>query len=381
MVWEFPAVSHTRIEVWKKPQFTRKGMWWFTLFFGMFGLHHLLLRSPQTTILFFIANCLSFGYCYFYDLIQLSESTYSGVGTEGLNKYGLNHPWGPLGLAKGMWIPESGEPMQASDSGPTPTAPPAAPTPMVGGGTSDPANPWFFFVYSLLLPLAPLALAIAGDTKNALSRFLFLTIIPFGFLLYAGSLVYDYWMLLSQPSDVALFGTKRFFPFTVLGMDKDGHSPSLTGKQELIGCPPANNLQMLIRMMLPLLRFFFPELANGLETAISTAETVKTQVVDRGIAAGQQAIQTGQQFKATAETLTTKIPEALTKAQQIASNPESLIPQAKMVGGGKGQEDSPLLQGLTIGSIVAVVGGGLLLQASRSFSSWSNDRTDSPPFP
>ena len=117
---ELPAVSQTRIEFWKTPQFTQNGMWWFTLFFGFFGLHHLLLRSPQTTILFAIVNMMSFGYLWFYDLIQLSSS--GGNDTNSLNTYGLAHPWGPLGLAQGLWMtPEEAEAKQkepASEEGP-----------------------------------------------------------------------------------------------------------------------------------------------------------------------------------------------------------------------------------------------------------------------
>ena len=60
MVWEFPAVSQTRREFWDGPQYNRQAMWLFTLFFGFFGLHHLLLRSPQTAIMVFLANLLTF---------------------------------------------------------------------------------------------------------------------------------------------------------------------------------------------------------------------------------------------------------------------------------------------------------------------------------
>jgi hypothetical protein len=423
MDWEFPAVSQSTIDVWKTAQYTRKGMWWFTLFFGFFGLHHLLLRSPQTTILFIIANVLSLGYCYFFDLIQLSAPEYGGVGTKGLNKFGLSHPWGPLGVAKGMWIDDPEEVKIVPRPPPLPSAPPAAAGqqeeaagkqqqeqkqqevagqqqevagqqqaaagPMVGGAEpkakakDEPPSPWFFFIYSLLLPIAPLALTIAGDGKNALTRLLFLTIIPFGFILYGFSIVYDYFILLAKPTDVLLFGSKRPFPFNMLGMDKDGHSSNITGKEDLIGCPPANNLQMLLGMALPLLRIAFPEAADGIEQALQTAQTVKQtgmEVANKTVAAGKQAAETAQQFKGAADTLVTKVPQAIGQAEQLASNPESLIPKAKMVGGGAKDQESPILQGLTLGTMAALIGGGLLLQISRSFT-LPHDRTDSPPNP
>jgi hypothetical protein len=107
MVWEFPAVSQSRKEFWGKPQYTKSGMWWFTLVFGIFGLHHFLLRSPQTGLIFLIANIISLGYLWFYDLIQLSGEERGGVSEESLDKHGLSWGFGALGLAKGMWV--SGE--------------------------------------------------------------------------------------------------------------------------------------------------------------------------------------------------------------------------------------------------------------------------------
>jgi TM2 domain-containing membrane protein YozV len=105
MAWEFPAVSQTRVEFWKQPQFTKSGMWWFTLIFGFFGLHHLYLRSPQTAIIFLIANFFSLGFLWFYDLIQLSNV---GESLENLNRHGLNTHLYNMGLAQGMWKePES----------------------------------------------------------------------------------------------------------------------------------------------------------------------------------------------------------------------------------------------------------------------------------
>ena len=100
MVWEFPAVSHTRYDFWKAKQYTQSGMWWFTLVFGALGLHHYMLRSPQTGMIFFLTNVLLCGYPWFYDLIQLSSY---GESMEELNEFGLGHPWGPLGMAQGMW--------------------------------------------------------------------------------------------------------------------------------------------------------------------------------------------------------------------------------------------------------------------------------------
>lgn len=134
MVWEFPAVSQSRKEFWGEPQYTRFGMWLFTLFFGFWGVHHLMLRSPQTALMCCLVNIFTFGYWYFYDLIQLSSKEYGGLGDDGLNAYGLGSPWGPLGIAQGMWI-------QPPSLAPQPQQPQQPQQPPQQGGSKEPAKP------------------------------------------------------------------------------------------------------------------------------------------------------------------------------------------------------------------------------------------------
>jgi hypothetical protein len=78
MVFETPqiikeSVAASHIALWGEPQFTRFGMFWFTVFFGWFGAHHLMLRSPLTAFLFFLTNTFMGGYWYFFDLIKKIE--------------------------------------------------------------------------------------------------------------------------------------------------------------------------------------------------------------------------------------------------------------------------------------------------------------------
>ena len=225
---EFPAVSQTRIEFWKVPQFNRVNMWWFTLLFGFFGLHHLLLRSPHTAIIFAFGNILLLGYPWFYDLLQLSHEDYSGLGTEGLNKYGMDHPFGILGMAQGMWLSEDG------------IAPP--PPQDENGEASSPPSPVTFLLYCLTLPIGALSCLIAGDMHNSLARVILLFLIPIGFILPFGFLtivpsaflfstiasMYDIFNLAVRPANTILLGVKRPFPFAPFVMDDDGHSPGLS---------------------------------------------------------------------------------------------------------------------------------------------------------
>jgi hypothetical protein len=74
-------------------------MFVFTLFFGFLGLHHVMLRSPLTGVMFFFGNALTLGYWWMYDLIQIACTS-----EDDLNKYGLGFPFFiETGIAVGMW--------------------------------------------------------------------------------------------------------------------------------------------------------------------------------------------------------------------------------------------------------------------------------------
>lgn len=384
MVWEFPAVSQSRKEFWAKPQYTKSGMWWFTLVFGFFGLHHFLLRSPQTGLIFLIANIISLGYLWFYDLIQLSGEEKGGVSEDSLDKHGLSWGFGALGLAKGMWV--SGEAGAEA-----------------GAGADAPPNPFYFLAYALLIPIAPLAQLIAGDTYNSVSRFLDLTVIPGGFLFYLGAMIYDYMILFLFPGDLMVFGSKRFFPFTFLGMDPDNHSPNITAKVDYAPCPPDNMFTTLIKIMIPLAKQIpgVSVVATAVETALDTAKVVKEQVVEKGVEKAQKVArvvgQVGQ--------IATSIPQAVASAGGAASSlaasastfagPSLPVSPAQgaqgtqgtpvrgtMVGGAKKTKETSYnsLEYLTLGSLAALVGGGLLVGINRGLETYIvKGKDDSPP--
>lgn len=426
MVWEFPAVSQTRIEFWKKPQFTQSGMWWFTLIFGFLGLHHFYMRSPQTGLIFLIVNFISLGYLWAYDLVQLSSS--GGYTTETLNKHGLAHPWGALGLAQGMWkepdtslFPKMGYTIPGKilspppASAPPPTAPPAtAPPPtappvkeglgvnfkeynalgnprgtMVGGAREDePPNPLWFLLYSLAIPCAPLAQLIAGDTNNAVSRFADLTVIPLGFTFYLCAMLYDYWVLFSNPADLLVAGSKRFFPFTYLGMDADGHSEMLTGVSEIKSCPPDNFIMTMLRIGKPAISILAPGVGKTIDSALDTkqevektVETTKKLVVDGALAKAEKATQLATQIGS----LSAMPPAGMVPSTDgIAQfrNPVTGQGLGTMVGGRRLEPSFNTLDYAALGSLGAVIGGGLLLSANRFRNVFFKGKNnDSPPDP
>jgi hypothetical protein len=250
------------------------------------------------------------------------------------------------------------------------------PTPLQAGGgaSSQPPNPLIFVLYFLTLPFLPISNSIVGDTKNAAAKFSLLLAFP----LYLAAVAYDYYVMLIKPAEIFLYGIKRFFPWTFLGMDADDHSPYLTGKKDVQACPPENNLKLFIRILLPFLKYVAPDLAKNLELAVQTATVAKEQVVDRAISTAE----TGMKIAGQVGKLAGEVPQAAVGAlgkagQEIAkAKAEALRPQ---LGGGQEREALTLLDKLSLGGITAVIGGGLLLGLSRSVG--SHGISDSPPIP
>jgi len=378
---EFPAVSQSRIDFWKEPQFTQSGMWWFTLFFGIFGLHHVLLRSPQTALIFFIVNLFTLGYYWLFDLVQLS--TYGGVNLETLNKYGLDHPWGALGLAQGMWIDDN-----APEKEPTKGSPP---------------SPWFFLLYALMVPFAVVSNLIAGDLFNAAGRFGLLIFIPFGFLITFFAIFYDSWQMFGTPADLLFSGTKRIFPWTIW-MDPDSHSPNLMSKTEVKPCPKESFITAIYKIVYQSFKNMYdftlgagmivaPEFVVPFVAGVDAGE----RTLDNAIVLGKDAvvgageiIETAENVAAntigTAAELAGKIGHLASSASSLSSSfiPSTLPPIASLAsatppvpaansavpeqkGGAKGSFAKNPLDYLAFGSIVALIGGGILLTANRNF--------------
>lgn len=220
---KFFNLEYTRKPFWGEPQYTKKGMFWFTLLFGFFGLHHFYLRSPQTGVLCMIVNFLGFGYWWIYDLIQLSTHT-----EEELEKFGLDTPYGPIGLAQGMFA--TAEQLKAAAK-----AKAAAAAGAKEGKAAPPGipNPLFTLLYFICLPFFnPGAIAVAGDTNNAILRLLY--ILPFTplFFLNIFAWFYDIYRSIGTPKTFFTRGVSRFMPFTWLGFDVDNQSPNIQRNKE-----------------------------------------------------------------------------------------------------------------------------------------------------
>ena len=367
----------------------------FTVFFGFFGLHHLMLRSPQTALLMFFTNVILVGYPWFYDIIQLLPEEWGGHGINNLNTYGMGHAFGTLGLAQGMWLPDDYTPPKKEPE-------------------DAPPNPWWFVLFCVTLPFTFLAPLFGGDNFGALAK-LGYNFFFFGWFLGMCAFAYDLFYLLLKPADIFAFGLKRFFPWTLFGMDKDGHSPSITGFRPPIPdlCPPADNffvgtLKFFIRFSLPILYAVNPAAAMTVESAVSSAgsgagvvgnaaeafaesakqlsnaaitsadiatNTASAVIKDGSKIAGTIGTLAGSLDELGSAALTHQIP--LTPAGLPAGIPHALPLAAALVQKGGGQSFSPL-DYAAFGTITAVIGGAFILAAGRSYGA-GEYKGDSPP--
>lgn len=354
---DFPAVSHTRIDFWKTPHYKKSHLFWITLLFGFFGFHHLFLRSPQTFIIMLIANFLTFGYTWWYDLITIKTST-----VQELNTYGLESALYPFGVAQGMFIED--------DQTPSETSPP---------------SPLWFLLYFLTIPIGALSSAIAGDTSNGIARFLNIITGPIGWIVNGIYIFLDYINVIVYPDSFFSEGVKRYFPFTLF-MDPNQHSNRITGKedfQEDPTCQRKGFFSEILVLALPIISIINPGLAKSIEQGMATAKTAvntATSVAQKGVEASQKVSQIVEAIPQATQPIlnATKAisnPQAL--AQQYAQqNPKELI----QTGGAlrMGSDKTPL-DYLTGGFITALIAGGAAIAYSRS--SKNEAFHDSPPHP
>lgn len=270
-------------------------------------------------------------------------------------------------------------------------------------------SPWAFLFYALLLPISPAAQAIAGDNGNALTRFFYLTIVPFGFIFGLLATLNDYYVMLFDPRKFFLNGSQRFAPFTWLGWDVDGNSPNIVLPQEKVPCAPETLAQTVAGLVkapliagLPALELaaqFNPTAATALSAmktalgipltaakgavtgaavTLGAAATAATEVENKVKLAQGVASATAGVASAGAAALAGSAPPA-SYMRQVGSLNEDPKPVGSMVGGG--QSDSASLtpfDTIVLTGIAALIGGGAFLTAGRHYA-WATGPSDSPP--
>lgn len=155
-------------------------------FTGLFGIDHLLLRSPMTAMLKTLSIIPLFGFWYFYDMAQLGEK-------ELIMKHGIGVPfYGPVGIGAGMFTGEKGQPVSPPDT----------------------PRPWRFIAYVITTCLFisfPINKLIIGDYWAALSQILMYLIFPLTFAAIAWGF-YDMYRIVFDTRGVFDKGTARVFP-------------------------------------------------------------------------------------------------------------------------------------------------------------------------
>ena len=101
---KFVDIGLTQIGFWKNGNLNYNVFVVLCIFLGMLGIDHLYLRSPWTFLLKLILNAYTFGFVWFYDILQALFNSHE------LKTFGVGLPFiGNLGIGAGMFlgIPEN----------------------------------------------------------------------------------------------------------------------------------------------------------------------------------------------------------------------------------------------------------------------------------
>jgi hypothetical protein len=181
--------------------------------------------------------------------------------------------------------------------------------------------------------------------------------------------MYDYFILLLYPADLFVAGSKRFFPFTYLGMDIEGHSERLTGMSEIKPCPADGFIMTMFRISLPILSVVAPGLAQSITAALNSAQKTKEIVIDQGLEKINKATRIARQASDISTTVGSLAAMPQLPQVQLPQIPAQRLPV--MVGGA---QTFSFLDFAALGSLGAVIGGGFLLSLNRR-------QNDPPPNP
>ena len=184
-------VPITQGSYWKGAQISYFVYILLTIFFGILGLDHLLLRSPLTAILKLLSIIPLLGFWYFYDIAQaLGEREY-------VEKFGIGVPfYGPTGIGAGMF----------SGTKDIPQSPKNIP------------GPWRYFAYvvttylSIVLPINKLVL---GDYIGGILHILFYILFPLTFIAIAWSF-YDVYHVIFKTRMLFEQGVPHMVPASML---------------------------------------------------------------------------------------------------------------------------------------------------------------------
>ena len=427
------AVAGSHFAVWRQQAFTSSGMLVFTVligFFGLMGLHHVMLRSPMTALLFFMFNAVTWNYWYFFDILQLA---YTDI--EDLNEYGLGSPFlFEFGVAVGMWKDENkvystpaqvetqkgGYRQRGGASAPAPaaaaaasTATPAAATPAAATAKSADlpsknaglAERFGSFIQTALtmvlglfntrdeeLPMLPDPNKVIGDpSTHAFWIFLFILFAPIGVVasMIAGDnmsallhildplMILTFFLngisILFNPLEIFMGGVYRPLLYRALNTPFEirGQSSFLQMAKRV----PKNEVDDLVKNF----TIIFTHLAGSLEqlSTLVPAAGLGKGVSQLGKAAETTAEAAGEKDKAEARKKDAEAELLRAQAAQLQAGTVAGKPPLPTQKGGFVQRGSSNSDTISIGILGAVLVGGLLLGVVRSNVFQGKD--DSPP--
>lgn len=349
--------EYTRRDFWGGPSMPYWILAVCTVLFGFIGLDHILLRSPASAFMKFIANIFTLGLWYFYDIIQIIGDK------EKVMNYGLTAPlYGPLGIGAGMFTDNQ------------PDAPKSK-------------SPLRFLLYSMLvfIPFGFDAL-IGGDRPGAFMKFI-CTIIPIFWPILLVWMFYSIGRLYIFPKPLFTEGIDRPFPVNFF-MDKKGESvlgPKTVPDHYSASCDAYDGT--ILGYLPPFIRFIlisaFPTLVPAIDSGLIAAKTgSNAATVGFGVAklAAETAGNTIKDVKKvinaatdTAAKAVSVIPAAVNKGPELGSsvteslaekfsNPSELI---KQVGGSLMDENSTLSNTALLAGFGIIFTGGVYYGLKR----------------
>ena len=341
-------------------------------FTGLFGVDHLLLRSPMTAIL----KCLSiiplFGFWYFYDIAQLGERDI-------ITKNGIGVPfYGPLGIGAGIFT-EKGQPI----------SPPDIP------------RPWTFMAYiitSLLFVAFPVNKVVIGDYWGALTLCCMYIVSPLtlGLLLLPaiGWGFYDIYRILFKTREIFEKGAARIFPASLaiggyfnkgaMGpLPTEPHDPSKDGwfkrlfsaaiEVPIVGLKAVSGV---VKVADTAVIGVAEEVASGVKDTVHTSTKAVTDVID------STATVVGESAKAAEKTasLLSTLPSIVEKIETGLSDPAVLMAAAKkQMGGGLNSYPSSTTTILLFSVALLVFGGYTMYTLRNLYINKPDEQNDSPP--
>jgi hypothetical protein len=273
---------------------------------GLFGLDHFYLRSPTTGFAKILLNLVTFGFWFFYDILQAFTER------ESIEKYGISLPWyGPAGIGGGGFV--------------------TAENPKV-----ENSNPFWFMLYTIGLFVLPFGLdyLVAGDVPGAAFKAVS-TLMVFG-LIYT---VVNIFKLLTHPERVMCEGTTRYFPWTLVPGVADYKQDAYFANTNRGACPEFKNTES---SLLGLFSGIFRGLGNipVVGAAFKIAGTV-TKAVDTATQLPGEL----QKGLAAVKPILKDAPQRADAVQTIKEVPQQAQP---MQGGGLNAEQASIIPGFTL---------------------------------